>query len=55
MLLFNLAGDIGESRNLADDNPDLAKRMYADMTAYFRRFGWDESRITFVGNNRTRP
>jgi len=43
--LFNLKTDIGESRNLANEKPELAKRMYDNMTAYFKRFGWDESQI----------
>jgi arylsulfatase A len=43
IFLFNLKKDIGESRNLADKEPEMAKRMYDDMTAYFKRFGWDES------------
>jgi len=43
IFLFNLKKDIGESRNLADEESELAKRMYDDMTAYFKRFGWDES------------
>jgi len=46
IFLFNLKEDIGESNNLADEEPELAKRMYDDMIAYFKRFGWDESKIT---------
>ena len=46
IFLFNLKEDIGESKNLADENPELAKHMYDDMTAYFKRFGWDESKIS---------
>jgi arylsulfatase A-like enzyme len=45
VFLFNLKEDIGESNNLSDEKPAMAKRMYDDMTAYFKRFGWDESRI----------
>jgi len=45
IFLFNLRKDIGEGHNLADERPELAKRMYADMTAYFKRFDWDESQI----------
>ncbi len=47
LFLFNLKTDIGESRNLVPENPDLAKRLYDQMTAYFSRFGWDESQISF--------
>jgi len=46
IFLFNLKEDIGESHNLADQKPELAKRMYADMTAYFKRFGWEESQLS---------
>jgi hypothetical protein len=45
IFLFNLKEGIGESRNLAAEKPELAKRMYANMTAYFKRFGWDESQM----------
>ncbi|NQT86140.1 sulfatase-like hydrolase/transferase [bacterium] len=45
VFLFDLEEDIGESRDLAKEKPELARRMYDDMTAYFKRFGWDESRI----------
>jgi arylsulfatase A-like enzyme len=44
--LFDLRDDIGEARDIAGERPDLAKRMYDDMTAYFKRFGWDESMIS---------
>jgi arylsulfatase A-like enzyme len=53
VFLFDLKEDIGESRNLADEKPELAKRMYNDMTAYFKRFGWDESKIP-VGKKKGR-
>jgi len=43
--LYNLEEDIGESPDLAGQKPELAKRLYDTMTAYFQRFGWDESRI----------
>jgi hypothetical protein len=46
IFLFNLKKDISESNNLADEEAELAKRMYDDMIAYFKRFGWDESKIT---------
>ena len=46
IFLFNLKEDIGESKNLVDEKSELAKHMYDDMTAYFKRFGWDESRIS---------
>ena len=45
MFLFNLKEDIGESHDLSKVKPELAKSMYNDMTAYFKRFGWDESQI----------
>jgi hypothetical protein len=45
IFLFDLKEDIGERHNLADEKPELAKSMYADMTAYLARFGWDESQI----------
>ncbi len=45
VFLFNMKKDIGESHDLADDEPELTNRMLADMTAYFQRFGWNESQI----------
>jgi arylsulfatase A-like enzyme len=45
IFLFDLQQDIGERHNLAKEKPELAKRLYAEMTAYFARFGWDESQI----------
>ncbi len=45
IFLFNLKKDIEESRNLAEKEPERAKKMYDDMTAYFKRFDWDESKI----------
>jgi arylsulfatase A len=45
VFLFNLKQDIGERRNLAEEKPGLATRMYNDMTAYFQRCGWNESHI----------
>ncbi len=52
IFLFNLKTDIGESHNLADAKPELAKRMYEDMTAYFDRFGWNESQIKNIQQQR---
>lgn len=52
--LFNLKTDIGESDNLANEKPELAKRMNDDMTAYFKRFGWDESQISNAQRMRAR-
>jgi arylsulfatase A len=46
IFLFNLKNDIGESHDLSQQNPGLTQRMYSDMTAYFKRFDWDESQIT---------
>ncbi|MFP6659470.1 MAG: sulfatase-like hydrolase/transferase [Pirellulales bacterium] len=45
VFLFNLKADIGEQKNLADKEPARTRRMYAEMTEYFARFGWDESKI----------
>ena len=45
VFLFNLKEDIGERNDLADQQPDRTASMYAAMTAYFDRFGWDESQI----------
>ncbi len=53
LFLFNLKTDIGESRNLATVQPELADRMYRQMTAYFKRLGWDESQIK--NTQRRRP
>lgn len=49
IFLFNLKTDIGETHDLASTKSKLAERMYADMTAYFKRFEWDESQITSPG------
>lgn len=51
VFLFNLKKDIGESHDLSRQLPELAQRMYERMTAYFKRFGWDESQI---GNTQAR-
>jgi len=53
VFLFNLKEDIGESKNLADEKPELAKRMYDIITAYLKRFGWDEG--TILNGKRKRP
>jgi len=53
VFLFNLKEDIGESKNLADEKPELAKRMYDIITAYLKRFGWDEGKI--LNGKRKRP
>ncbi len=45
ILLYDLKKDIGESRNLAKTQPELANRLYQQLTAYFKRFGWDENQI----------
>ena len=45
IFLFDLKTDIGESRNLAQAQPELADRLYRQLTAYFKRFGWNESQI----------
>jgi len=54
VFLFNLKEDIGESRNLAEQYPELAKRMYAEMTDYFKRFGWNESMISSKSTQKAR-
>lgn len=41
--LYNLKTDIGEKVDLSDNEPERAKRMYDEMTSYFKRFGWNES------------
>ncbi|HAC81112.1 MAG TPA: hypothetical protein DCG06_12505 [Deltaproteobacteria bacterium] len=46
IFLFNLKEDIGERNNLSTEKPELAKGLYREMTAYFKRFGWDESQIS---------
>jgi len=46
IFLFNLKKDIGESNDLSAEQPERTKQMYSDLTAYFKRFGWDESMIT---------
>jgi arylsulfatase A-like enzyme len=43
LYLWNLNEDIGERKNLADEKPELAQRMYRQMTDYFKRFGRDEN------------
>ena len=43
--LFNLKTDIGESKDLSEEKPELAHQLNQRMTEYFARFGWDESRI----------
>ncbi len=45
IFLYNLKDDIGESRNLADEQPQRAEMMYKQMTDYLKRFGWDESMV----------
>jgi len=37
--LYDLASDIGESKNLADEKPELAKRLRADLAAWRERVG----------------
>jgi len=53
--LFDLRRDIGERNNLAAEQPDRTAEMYADMTAYFRRFDWDESKIETKPLPRRKP
>ncbi len=43
--LFNLEQDIGETKNLMQEQPELGKQLDERMTKYFARFGWDESKI----------
>ena len=47
--LFNLAKDIGERKNLADDEPERVKSLYGSMTSYLARFGWDEAQAKAEG------
>jgi len=49
MLLFNLADDIGESRNLTEANPGKAKDLHTKLTAYLEAVNaedWREIRKT---------
>lgn len=55
IFLFDLKKDIGERNNLADEQPERAAKMYNEMTAYFNRFGWDESKIETAVPRRRRP
>ncbi len=43
MHLWKIDEDLGEQKNLFKDQPERADKMYATMTEYFKRFGWDES------------
>ena len=48
-LLFNLAEDLGETRNLADAKPDKVNDLHAKLTAYLQAVGaedWREIRAT---------
>lgn len=54
VFLFDLKEDIGERNNLADEQPDRTAAMYALMTDYFKRFGWDESQVETVPTPRER-
>lgn len=45
IFLFNLSDDIGERNDLTREKPEFAEQLHAHMTAYFKRFGWDESQI----------
>jgi arylsulfatase A-like enzyme len=49
--LFNLAQDVGESDNLANDEPERVDSLYGAMTSYFARFGWDESQAKAEGKS----
>ena len=44
-LLYDLDKDIGERADLSSKEPELADRLYRQMTAYFQNLNWDESRI----------
>ena len=43
--LYDLDKDIGENEDLSSKEPELADRLYRQMTAYFKNLSWDESRI----------
>ena len=45
ILSLNLKTDIGESKDLSGEQPELARQLNQKMTEYFARFGWDESKI----------
>ncbi|MAD80423.1 MAG: hypothetical protein CMJ50_06215 [Planctomycetaceae bacterium] len=55
VFLFDLKEDIGERKNLAAEQPEQTAKMYAAMTAYFKRFGWDESKIESASPRKRRP
>ena len=50
--LFNLQNDIGESKDLSGEKPELARQLNQQMTDYFARFGWDESKINKQGRRK---
>ena len=52
IFLYDLEKDIGESRNLARDRPEQADRLNQQLTAYFKRFGWDENQIPELAEQR---
>lgn len=55
IFLFDLKEDIGERNNLAKEQLERTAEMYAAMTAYFKRFGWDESKIETAPLPRRKP
>ena len=52
IFLYDLKKDIGESRNLAQAQPELADRLYQRLTTYFKRFGWGEDQIPELAKRR---
>ena len=52
IFLYDLKKDIGESRNLAQAQPELADRLYQQLTTYFKRFGWGEDQIPELAKRR---
>jgi hypothetical protein len=55
VFLFDLREDIGERNNLADEQPKRTAEMYAAMTNYFKRFGWDESKVETAPPRKRKP
>ena len=38
-ILFDLAADMGETDNVADEHPEIHRKLYAQMTAYLKQVG----------------
>jgi len=55
VFLFDLKEDISERNNLAAEQPERTAEMYAAMTTYFKRFGWDESKVEAAPSRKRKP